>query len=120
MLGWAPLMIRWILIKIVASVAALWVADWLLTGFVVSGGPAGYVVAGVLLGLLSAFVRPVLKVLTFPLILVTLGLFTAVINAFLLWLAADLSGFIIINGIWSLLWATVILSVVQTIISPKR
>jgi putative membrane protein len=113
-------MMRWILMKVVASVVALWVADWLLTGFIVTGGAWGYVAAGVLLGLLNAFVRPVLKVLTFPLILVTLGLFTAVINAFLLWLAADLSGVIVITGLWSLLWATVLVSVVQTVIGPKH
>ena len=112
-------MFRWILMKIVASVAALWVADWLLTGFSVSGGVVGYLAAGALLGALNAFVRPVLKVLTFPFIMVTFGLFTAVINAFLLWLAADLSGVIAIAGLWSLLWATVIVSVVQTIITPK-
>ena len=113
-------MIRWIVMKIVASVAALWVADWLLSGFAVSGGLAGYLAAGAVLGLLSAFVRPILKILTFPLILVTLGLFTAVINAFLLWLAADLTGYIVISSLWSLLWATCIVSIVQTVIGPKH
>ena len=113
-------MIRWIVMKIVASVAAIWVADWLLSGFSVTGGFVGYVAAGAVLGLLSGFIRPILKVLTFPLILVTLGLFTAVINAFLLWLAADLTGSIVISSLWSLLWATVIVSIVQTVIGPKH
>ena len=113
-------MIRWIVMKIVASIAALWVADWLLPGFSVTGGLAGYAIAGAVLGLLSGIVRPVLKLLTFPLILVTLGLFSAVINAFLLWLAADLSGSIMISGLWSLVWASLIVSIVQTVISSKH
>src|SRR4030042_1375385 len=111
-------MLRWILMKVAASVAALWAADWLLAGFSVSGGLWGYLVAGTLLGLLSTFARPVLKVLTFPLILVTLGLFSAVINAFILWLAADRSGGVGVATLWAPLWATVIVSVVQTIINP--
>lgn len=112
-------MFRWILMKIVATMAALWVANWLLTGFDVTGGFWGYLAAGTLLGILSAFAGPVLKILTFPLVLVTLGLFSAVINAFILWLAADLSGYIVIANLWSLLWATVIVSIVQAVINPK-
>lgn len=112
-------MFRWILMKMAGTVAALWVADWLLAGFAVTGGIWGYLAAGVLLGILSTFAAPVLKILTFPLILVTLGLFSAVINAFILWLAADLSGVIMIANWWSLLWATVIVSIVQAIINPK-
>jgi putative membrane protein len=110
-------MIRRFLLKIIVSGLALWVADHFLTGFGVSGGLWGYATAGFALGALNTFVRPLLKILTFPLILITFGLFSALINALMLWLAADLTGLVTIAGIGSLLAATIIVSLVQGIIT---
>ena len=109
-------MIRWILAKMLVSAVALWVADALLSGFAVTGGLAGYLIAGAALGLLNALVRPILKLLTFPLILLTFGLFTVVINATLLWTAAQWTGSIAIAGLATLLWATFIISLIQTLL----
>ena len=48
--------------------------------------------------------------------LVSFGLFTVVINALILWLVADLSGIVAISGLWSLLWATFIVSLVHVVL----
>lgn len=112
-------MIRRFLLKILVSAGALWVADAILAGFTVSGGIRGYLLAGLVLGTLNTFVRPILKLMAFPLILATLGFFTIVINAFLLWIAADWLVVMNIAGPLSLLWATLIISAVHLIVNPK-
>lgn len=113
-------MVRRFLIKVLVSAVALWAADYILPGFSVSGGVLAYLIAGVLLGALNTFVRPILKLVAFPLILVTLGLFTFVINAAILWFVAEAIDQIAIAGIWSLVSATVLISIVQTIFEPKH
>ncbi len=109
-------MFRRFLLKIIIGAAALWAADALLAGFAVSGGFEGYLVAGFILAVLNTFVRPVLKLLSLPLLLVTLGLFTVVINAAILWLASDLSGVVTIAGPGTLLGATLIVSLVYIVL----
>lgn len=106
-------MIRRLLAKILVNALALWLADYLLIGFAVTGGSKGYLIAGVVLGVLNILIRPILKLITLPLILLTLGMFTVVINAVLLGVAANITGLIEISGVWSLLLATLIISTVN-------
>ena len=112
-------MIRRLLVKILVSALALWAADALLGGFVVTGGLKGYLIAGVVLGLLNALVRPLVKLISLPLIILTLGFFTVIINIGMLLLAAHLTGLILIEGLGTLLWATFIISLVQVIFDPR-
>ena len=69
------------------------------------------------LGVLNAFVRPILFVLTLPITIITLGLFTFIINALLFWFAASfLEGFAVAN-FWYALLGSVLMSLVATISS---
>jgi putative membrane protein len=72
-------------------------------------------------GLVNALIRPLLKLLTCPLIFATLGLFTVVINAFLLWLTAQIGQVfsigIAFDNIWWILGASVVISVVSTVLT---
>ena len=108
-------MVRRLLIRIVVSALALWAADYLLPGFGVSGGITGILLAGAVLGLLNTLVRPILKLLAAPLILLTLGLFTLVINAALLWTAGQLTGVIVIANLTALALATLIVTAANII-----
>ena len=81
-----------LLLRVVANFIAVIIAASVLTGYVGYGSLAGVVVFAVVLALLNTFVKPLLQVLTFPLGCLTLGLFVLVINAFLFWLAAQVSG----------------------------
>ncbi len=81
----------------------------------VTGGIKGYLVAGIVLGILSLLVKPILKIISFPLIFISLGLFIIVINAIVLWLTGQLTNFIVIENSVALLWATVIVSLVNFI-----
>ena len=72
-------------------------------------------------GIINAFIRPVAKILTFPLIIVTLGLFALVVNGLMLWLTSSLSsalglGFHV-SGFWPAFWGALVVSIVSTILS---
>ena len=111
------LLIRW------AGVAlALFVAAWLVPGIAVDGnGWVLYVIMAAILGIVNAVVRPVLKLLTCPLIVITLGLFTLVINALTLllasWIANMLNVGFYVNGFWPALWGSLIVSAVSVVLS---
>jgi putative membrane protein len=82
------------------NLAALWVADALFDGVFIDGWTA-YLIGAAVLGIANAILKPVLALLTLPLIIVTLGLFLLVINiamvAFAEWVAPDFS----VNGFWA-------------------
>jgi len=69
----------------VINTFAVLVAAILLRGHIRYGGPADLIVAALLLGILNAFVKPILMLLALPLVIFTLGLFTFVINALMLY-----------------------------------
>ena len=80
-------------------------------------GLASALVAGLLLGLVNAIVRPVLVVLTFPITLLTLGLFLLVLNAFCLWLVSFFVSGFHVAGFWPAFWGALIVSVVSWILT---
>ncbi|MGH2537328.1 MAG: phage holin family protein [Candidatus Promineifilaceae bacterium] len=85
------LLIR-IVLNIVVNTIAIWVADQLIDGIRTEGGSAALIVVGVIFGLVNTFVKPVVKILSLPALILTLGLFTLVINMALLGLTAALAG----------------------------
>ncbi len=112
------LIIRWVI-----NVVALYAAIWLLDGVDFQGGWTGILWLALIIGLLNALVRPLLKFLTCPLIILTLGLFTLVINTVLFWLTSVIGqafgyGLAINEPVWwnSFLGALVV-SVVSVILS---
>ncbi len=91
----------------VVATAAIGVTAYLVPG--VSVTLAGAVIAAVVLGVLNLFIRPVLFVLTLPINILTLGLFSLVINALLIMLAgAIVPGFAVAGFWWALLFAAVL------------
>ena len=84
----AKLLIRWFVVAV-----SLGVAVWIVPGISVEGGTAWVAVAmmAIVLGLVNAIIRPVLAFLSCGLIVVTMGLFMIVINAFTLWLSSWIS-----------------------------
>ena len=112
------LLVRWVI-----AALALFVAAWLVPGITVDGdGWVVYAVMAVVLGLVNAIVRPLLKFLTCPLILLTLGLFVLVINGVTLWLASVVAvnwfnvGFYV-DGFWSAFLGALIVSIITIILS---
>ena len=93
----------------------LWAATKMLDGFFIDA-PSTLILAGLLLGIVNAFVRPIALLLALPALVLTLGLFLLVINAAMLGLVAWLlPGFTIPGGFWSAVGAAIIVSVISWI-----
>ena len=81
-----------IVLKIVINAAALYAAVFVLDGLDFDGTIPALLLIALLMGVVNAVVRPILKVVAFPAILLTLGLFLIVINAIALWIVIQLAG----------------------------
>lgn len=91
-----------ILLRILLNGLALWTAPYLLPGVHFRGDLWRLLVAGAVVGLINLLVRPLLTLLSLPLVVVTLGLFYLVLNGFLFWLADRLLADLAVD---SFLWA---------------
>jgi putative membrane protein len=85
---------------LVVNAAALWVANALFDGVRIHGW-AAYIVGAAVLGVANAILKPILAVLTLPLIIVTLGLFLLVINIGMVALAAWIAPNFTVHGFWT-------------------
>jgi putative membrane protein len=106
------LLIRWVVYAVAFAVTA-----WLLDGMSVSGGFGTYLWLALLFGIIDAVVGTILKLLTLPLMVITLGLFALVINAFLLQILDWISShFTIDHFFWTAIWGAVILAIVSVVL----
>lgn len=113
------LLIRWAI-----SALSLFAAAWLVPGIHVDDGRGwvAYAAMAIILSLVNALVRPLLKLLTCPLILLTLGLFTLVVNALTLLISAAIANNVFgvgfyIEGFWPAFWGAIIVSITSVILS---
>jgi putative membrane protein len=105
-----------LILRVFLNALALYVADYLLDGIVLSGWvPA--LAGGLVLGVINAIIRPVFIVLTLPFTLLTLGLFIFVVNAICFGLAAALVPGFDVASFWSALGGAFIVSVVSWILT---
>ena len=105
-----------LLLSILLNALAIYVAAYLLDGIVLSG-TAATLIAGLVLGIVNTFVKPVLILLTLPFTIITLGLFLFVVNAICLALTAALVPGFEISGFWSAVGGALIVSVVGWVLS---
>jgi putative membrane protein len=88
--------------------AALAVAAWIFAGISVGGSAGTLIVAALVYGVLATFVKPVLKLLTFPLMILTLGVAWFFVAMFILWLTDAIVGGFHISGFWTLAGGTIV------------
>lgn len=108
-------------VRLLVTAAALWVATRLVPGVSYEGGWLPFLGVALIFGVVNATIRPVMKLLTLPLIILTLGLFALVVNGLMLWLTSGLSaalglGFQV-SGFWPAFWGALVVSLVSTILS---
>ena len=106
------LLVRW-----AALAVSFWVATAVIPGIDVKGGLTTYLWVALLFGLLNATLGSLLKLLTLPAVIVTLGLFLVVVNAAMLMLVARWSDKLDINSFWSAIFAAIIISVITRFVS---
>lgn len=102
-----------IFINWLVSAFAILVAAYLLPGVEISSFTAA-LVAAVVLGVINAFLKPVLLILTLPINVITLGLFTFVINALVIILTANLVPGFKVQGFWWALLFSIVLSLINS------
>jgi len=105
------LLIRWIVLT-----AAILAASYLLEGIAVTSFWSALAAAAIL-GVLNVILRPIILILTLPVNILTLGLFTFVINAALLMLVSGLIPGFDVRGFWPALWGSIIISIVSWLLT---
>ena len=113
------------LIWLAVNALALGAATWLLDGITLTGGTdtdkfVTLLVVGAIFGLITSFVRPIVRLLSLPLIVLTLGLMLLVINALMLLLTSAIAdgidlGFHV-DGFWTALWGSIVISIASVIL----
>lgn len=96
------------LIRMAITAAGLWLADRLISGIMIDE-PATLVWAALLLGIVNAIVRPVAVFMTFPITLLSLGLFLWVINGAMLGLVAWLLSGFSVDGLWAAMLGSIVI-----------
>lgn len=105
------------LLHLVSNSIALYAAAYFVNGINFNGNWLVLLFAGLVMGVINFCVKPVLKLLAFPFILITFGLFAIVINMMLLWAVDFFFNELTIESILALFWGSVIISVVNSILS---
>jgi putative membrane protein len=115
-----------LIVRIVAGAVALAVAAWLIDGITIGPGTTGEKVVTLLFvalifGLVNLIVRPIARLISIPLLILTLGLFTFVVNALMLllteWIADQFDLAFTVDGFWSALLGALVISVVTFVIN---
>jgi putative membrane protein len=109
------ILIRWAVLAF-----SMWIATLIVPGITVHGGVGTYLWVALLFGLINSIFGSIIKVLTFPVSIVTFGLFLFVVNVAMLSLTARWSTKLDINGFWSALFASLIISAITTLFKSTK
>jgi putative membrane protein len=109
------------LIRFLTNAAALWVATRIVPGVTYEGGWLPFLAVSLVFAVINATLRPLIKLLTCPLILLTLGLFALVVNGLMLWLTSSVAGSLDlgfhVTGFWAAFFGGLVVSIVSTLVS---
>lgn len=109
------------ILRLLINAAALWAAVQIIPGISHSGSVGSLLGVALVFGFVNAVVRPLLLLLSLPVLVITLGIFTLVVNALLLWMTGALSntlglGFTV-SGFWAAFFGAVIVAIVSALLS---
>ena len=109
------------LIRLLVNATALWIATQIVPGVTYTGGWLPFLGVALIFGVINSIIRPVAKFFTFPLIILTIGIFALVVNGLMLWLTSGLSaafalGFHV-SGFWAAFFGALVVSIVSTVLS---
>lgn len=106
------LLLKWLVLSVAMAVTAQ-----LLDGVDITGGPVSYVVVAAIFGLVNAVIGTLVRLFSLPLTILTLGLFTLVINALMLIITAQLTQALVIDGFGDAVLASLCLSLLSAILN---
>ena len=109
-------MLRAVLVRWVVLAGAFAITAWLIDGMTITGGVVDYLWLALLFGVVNAVLGTIVRIFTLPLTIITLGLFSIVVNALMLEVVDALSGSLSIDSFfWTAILAAITLSVVSVI-----
>jgi putative membrane protein len=104
-------------VRLLINAAALWVATRLVPGVTYQGGWLAFFGVALVFGAVNTFIGTAAKILTFPLVIVTIGLFILVINGLMLWLTSTVAGALglgfHVSGFWPAFWGALVVTIVS-------
>ena len=108
------------MVRLLVNAAALWVATRVVPGVAYTDGWLPFLGVALVFGVVNAWVGTAAKILAFPVILLTLGLFLFVVNGLMLWLTSALAGALglgfHVEGFWAAVWGALVVSIVSTLL----
>jgi len=109
------------LVRFVVNALALYLAVWLVPGLHYHGSALRFLLVALVFGLVNSLLRPLLTILTCPLVIATLGLFALVINALLLlvtgWLSQRWGLGLVVGGFWAAFVGGIVVSIASVVVS---
>ena len=112
------MLLHWLLCAL-----AIWIVSRVVPGFIVSGATAA-LIAAIVIGLVNATIGLIIKIITFPLTVLTLGLFWLIVNAAMIELATVFVPGFHVQSFWAAFWGGIVLSLVNMllkwVVMPSR
>jgi putative membrane protein len=105
--------VRNLIIRLLVNAVALWVAAQVVDGIELPEEVGSVLLVAIVFGLVNALIKPLVFVLSLPVVLLTLGLFTIVINALMLMLTDWLMDSLTVSGFWAALLGSLLISLVS-------
>ena len=102
---------------VVNAVALLAITQFHLVAGIHVSSISGAIIAALILGIVNAFLRPILIIISLPVEILTLGLFTFVINGFLFWLVGALHVGLTVDGFWPAFWGAIVMGIISWALS---
>ena len=109
-------MVRWLLVSWLFNAIVLGFVGWILGAVTFHGSTATVIWAALVFGILNTVLKPVLKLITLPLALLTFGLAWFFVSMLMLWLTTLIIGDFNVDGFWNYVWATIIIWAVNAVI----
>lgn len=109
-------MVRWLLVSWVFNAIVLGVVGWILGSVTFHGSTWTVIWSALVFGILNTVLKPVLKLVTLPLALVTFGLAWFFVSMLMLWLTQAIINGFDIHGFWNYVWATILVWAVNLVV----
>ena len=104
-------------IRLLINAVAIYAAAYFVNGVNLDGTWGQIAFVAIIFGVANSIIKPIVKLFSLPFILITLGLFTLVVNAFMLWLTSNISNALYVDGFGPAFWGAIVVSLVSWLLS---
>lgn len=109
-------MVKWLLVSWAVNAIVLGIVGWILGSVTFHGSTSTVIWSALIFGILNTVLKPVLKLVTLPIALVTFGLAWFFVSMLMLWLTQKIINGFDIHGFWSYVWATILVWAVNLVV----